>query len=376
MSKQNIPAVARQAIWLAHNKKCAYSGQVLDLRAMHIDHIIPESVLPDSEEYKLIQERFKLGINFSQYGFENMLPCAPGYNLQKGAELFDEPRIHFFLGIAAGKKQDIELNIARLNAEINKGKAVIVLHIFLESGKMTVDEVTSILAKHEGKSDHVFTLLETLEFLDSQKISEIKNSEIEVLRRMPIKLGQNDHIDGVELFRDDTSSIYVRTCEQYDEAIKSGYYGATTFDIKMQAFFEHQCGLLSAMLSARLPEVSYVSNPNKGITDLHLIPAKFLPEHGENFVPSEDLVTYQDMLDQGRLQIKQLKSNLLVVEFDHSVGQQVIEVARADFDGNGLEDILLFEYSYAVGGSFGAGSNLLITRKAEDSLFERLDLKC
>jgi hypothetical protein len=54
------------------------------------------------------------------------------------------------------------------------------------------------------------------------------------------------------------------------------------------------------------------------------------------------------------------------------MGQQLIEVARADFNGDGIEEILLFEYTWAIGGTFGAGGMRILTRKNEDALFEEV----
>ncbi|WNC89121.1 hypothetical protein RI103_15715 [Paraburkholderia sp. FT54] len=52
------------------------------------------------------------------------------------------------------------------------------------------------------------------------------------------------------------------------------------------------------------------------------------------------------------------------------MGQQLIEVARADFNGDGIEDVLIFEYAWATGGTFGAGNIRILTRESADGLFE------
>lgn len=52
------------------------------------------------------------------------------------------------------------------------------------------------------------------------------------------------------------------------------------------------------------------------------------------------------------------------------MGQQLIEVARADFNGDGIEDILLFEYCYATHGTFGFGGITIIISRRADGLFE------
>jgi len=68
-----------------------------------------------------------------------------------------------------------------------------------------------------------------------------------------------------------------------------------------------------------------------------------------------------------------VSQNLLRIE-SAAMGQQLIEVARADFNGDGIEDILLFEYCYATGGTLGFGGIKIITRLSSDGMFELVSL--
>jgi len=77
MSKQKLSATQREAIWLAHERKCAYTRELLDLSAFHIDHIIPESLLDQPSELATIKQALGLGDGFSVRGYENLLPCKP-----------------------------------------------------------------------------------------------------------------------------------------------------------------------------------------------------------------------------------------------------------------------------------------------------------
>lgn len=96
MSSQSFTAAQREAIWLAHSCKCAYTRETLDVSNFHIDHIIPESL---KENPVLMAETLsKLGLqqDFDLLGWENLLPCRPGVNLQKSVTVFELPHIHFF----------------------------------------------------------------------------------------------------------------------------------------------------------------------------------------------------------------------------------------------------------------------------------------
>ena len=94
---------------------------------------------------------------------------------------------------------------------------------------------------------------------------------------------------------------------------------------------------------------SLLSEPLVGITDLHLIPFAFFPvlERPPDPPPPE---TYQDVLDKGKLVVKRVNQNLLAVE-SGGMGQHLIEVARAGFNGDGVKEILVYEYCYAIGGT-------------------------
>ena len=42
MANQKFSAAEREATWLAHEKKCAYTRELMDVSSFHIDHIVPE----------------------------------------------------------------------------------------------------------------------------------------------------------------------------------------------------------------------------------------------------------------------------------------------------------------------------------------------
>jgi hypothetical protein len=48
MSSQKFSSAEREAIWLAHEKKCAYTRELLGVSDFHIDHVVPESLADDT----------------------------------------------------------------------------------------------------------------------------------------------------------------------------------------------------------------------------------------------------------------------------------------------------------------------------------------
>ena len=370
MSTQKFTAYEREALWLAHSKKCAYTREPLDMSSFHIDHILPESLVSNLTELEEVKSLLKLGAEFDIHGYENLLPCRSGANLQKGSIVFDEARTQFFLGIAESKKAEVLKNLEKISKRNIRGKALILLQQCLEGGQLSPSEVASILNEHKEQPDEIFHLIESLNLLNTEEIRTISKADIDELLSRQVQLGQNNYIDGVTLTNDMNETLYVRTCKEYNEAINSGYYAITNFDIKMSAFFEHQCGLLNAIKTATVSECSFIDDPRVGVVDLQLLPFSLFPLLGDVQDEDDTTATYQSKVNDGTINIKRIKQNMVCVEEKEGMGQQLIEVLRADFNGDGLEEILLFEYCYATHGTFGAGGIRILSRNTFDGSFE------
>lgn len=371
MAEQRFSAAQREAIWLAYEQKCAYTSEPLDISNFHIDHIIPESLIRNHNEYIKTKERLKLSDDFDPSGFENLAPIKPGINLQKGSLLFDETRINYFLAIAAQKKNKILDNLNRIERRRDRGRALILLQRCLEGGDITPSDVADILDKHGDQPFEIFKLIEGMKFSNAEEIRSIKKSDIADLRNRPIRFGANSHIDGVTLTNQNDEKVYVRSCAEYESAINSGYFAYSNFDNKMSIYFRHQCGLLKALESATTPKISYISEPRVGVLDLNLMPYGLFPYLTEPHVDAST-ATYEDKVRDGSLILKGVTQNKLVIQEPEGIGQMLIEVARADFNNDGIEDILLYEYGYATHGTLGFGGVTILTRRSAESPFEAL----
>ena len=79
--------------------------------------------------------------------------------------------------------------------------------------------------------------------------------------------------------------------------------------------------------------------------------------------------TYQDKVKYGELAVKSVSQNSVCIE-GYGMGQSLVEVVKSDFNGDGIEDILLFEYCYATHGTLGYGGVRILSRKSADGKFE------
>ena len=93
-------------------------------------------------------------------------------------------------------------------------------------------------------------------------MESIAKDEIDTLRDLPIRLGENDHIDGVTLTKRGTTRFM---CEPVENMIRHVSV-ATTLPVllnTMASFFKFPCGLLNALEKANLPEDRFYSQMPK-----------------------------------------------------------------------------------------------------------------
>ena len=369
MSIQKFSAEEREAIWDAHGRKCAYTGKLLDVSNFHIDHIIPESLAKDPAALECRIATFDLPANFDIHGYENLLPCQPRANLQKHDSLLSQTP--YFLSIAACKKAKIETNLDRIEKRNSRGKAIVLLQQYLERGDLTPHKVSEILQCYSEQPEAIFELIEGMQFADGTEVESITKADIEDLRDLPVHMGKNK-TDGVTLTKNKDEKIYVRTCREYDAALEGGYSPYSNYDIAMASWFKYSCGLLNLLQTATLSQQSFISTPKKGVFDIELLPLSVFPilsDYEQTYGYDIENVTYQDQVEKGLLKVTDMRHNWFSCE-DDVLKQHLTEVARADFNGDGIEDILFFESVHATQGSFRFYQIIILTRKSIDGKFE------
>ena len=252
------------------------------------------------------------------------------------------------------------------------------LTFILCSQNLHVQQSLAADPQHSNKtpqaSNVTFQLIENIQFADGTTVESIAKDEIDTLRDLPIRLGENDHIDGVTLTKTRDDKVYVRTCREYDDALKQDYYPSSNFDVKMSFFFKHPCGLLNALKKADLPKQKFISDAKVSILNLELLPFEMFTENlaRKSSWDERDLeTTYQDKIDNQELVITEKSQNVFHVE-GFGMGQMLKEMVRADFNNDGIEDVLLFEYHHVTKGTFAYGGIIVLTRKSTNGKFEVL----
>ncbi|ADD67547.1 conserved hypothetical protein [Denitrovibrio acetiphilus DSM 12809] len=362
MSKQVFTSFEREAIWTAYNRKCAYTGRQLEIDNFHIEHIIPESIAQNKNELDKIIRNFGLPNDFDIFGYENLLPSHPSANLTKGNKtLISTP---FFINLAIEKKPIIENNIKKLQEMASRSKFIMSIKQAFERDIITEQKMNELITLFDSKPNDAFNILVELEFKNKVVFNKVSKNEINELLNMPL-----DTIDKLFRTKDGKKEEYViQTCNDYFKALENGFYPFTTYDMARTTHLEQKCGLLKAIQDARLPLTSYISEPKKSILDTNLLSFNFFPWIAENSSRPIYRETYSDMIKRGEAKVISTTSHSITIEHA-GLRQSLTEVMRADFDNDGIEDILLFESYHVTQGTFGYGEIRIISIKEKDGNF-------
>lgn len=151
----------------------------------------------------------------------------------------------------------------------------------------------------------------------------------------PISVSMS-HPTDVEQARED-----VRNCAAYNRLKKEDWYAGSTREIRREAYFERACGILDYLRKAKAPRESFFENGRCSKEDMISMadgpPFKIIggPDDVAAVaidVASEDLVSESIIVNEAEQGIWQMSSTGQAV--------RVHEIAHADFDGDGVGDIL------------------------------------
>ena len=109
--------------------------------------------------------------------------------------------------------------------------------------------------------------------------------------------------------------------------------------------------------------------------NLKLIPLSLFPiltDYEQRYGYNIENVTYQDRVDEGLLKVTDSGDNWFSCE-DDGLRQHLTEVARADFNGDDIEDILLSEGVHATQGTYRTYDLIILTRKLMNGKYEKVE---
>lgn len=213
------------------------------------------------------------------------------------------------------------------------------------------------------RSGLAFRISVSLEFKGRVVSGSLRKSEIPALLDLPVRNGNSDLKEGygVEMTRPNYERFMVYSCRQWKKAQKEEAYAASTYDMAMEASLIHTCGLLLELQRTQLPVRSFVGNPKVTLANLNLLPAEILAFMPEDEKESERLRSVTVSKEVAPQDIEKAADKTLTLSYG-GFRQSFWEAVRADFDGDGVEDILVFTGGHAEGGTMGYADYMILTR--------------
>lgn len=214
----------------------------------------------------------------------------------------------------------------------------------------------------QGK-DITFKIMVTLKFKGLRLTGTLKQSQIPKLLQMPVRNGDTDpkRLYGVTLTWPNGNTHVVYTCQQWKQAVAAKAYPAFTYDMAMNGYYISTCTLLYSLQNATLPRISFISHPRVTLANLSLLPAQIL-----GFMPyskkKEDRLrslTIAQVVPVKKIKI--VNNNTLRLSYS-GLDQIFWEGARADFNRDGYEDILIYTFGHAIGGTMTYSDYFILTR--------------
>lgn len=140
MAKYKFSEAERQAIFNVHGPRCYINNELLTMKTVEIDHIVPESLEDDPEEFRKVLKQLGLPDDFKVNAFENWMPACRACNGKKLAMPWQPSLlVQLVLQRAREKAESVRRNANRLVTDKQLYNALSVLTAASEQGELPKD---------------------------------------------------------------------------------------------------------------------------------------------------------------------------------------------------------------------------------------------
>jgi hypothetical protein len=143
----------------------------------------------------------------------------------------------------------------------------------------------------------------------------------------------------------------------------------------MESSLVHTCGLLFELQNANPPRKSFIANPRVSLADLNLLRAEILSANSDDEEKEKEQVRGLTVSKAVAPEdIEKRSSKVLALRYG-GLRQSFWEAARADFNGDDIEDILVLTGGRAEGGTLGYSDYFVLTRTSPSGPLKLIEIK-
>jgi 5-methylcytosine-specific restriction endonuclease McrA len=375
MSDTSFDILTRAALWNSYGNKCFYCTEPLDWEDLEIDHILPERLMQEPEALRKVLTEYGLDAGFEVNGLSNLVPCHSRCNSRKLGKVFTKNVVLYYLSLTTPKVPAIQKEIDKLEKRKDKGKLLSKLYSALATNLIDVKELDRIVeeAKRADWSTKNVKIPLGVGFIDQVYDSFYLNSDVTALYDKPLLVGGAFY--SLTLRSEKDEEMEVSTLREWQDAVQKGYRTTDNASFKMSFVFRDLDELLKAITGAKMPKLSFVSEPWLNISDVNALSLKILPDV-EHLLSGDILAgkSVGDLVNEGRLKVTTKSPVGISIEFA-GFETSLTEQFRADFNGDGIEDIFVQGWGRAIGGTLGYGISGYLTRYSNTGLLDYIRQK-
>lgn len=362
----------RVAIWEAHGRRCAYTGDPIRFTDLEIDHVVPQRLRQRPEELRQTLHALKLPPDFDLDGIENLLPSSGRANRQKGGSPTDLRTAHA-LELARGKTRQIEQIRSRLEQEDQVALARLQLSMAIEQGGIRYSELQSLISELETNPS-IVQLSHPIVFADGEQMDRLTRSDVMSLLDKPISPRLHG-LEALTLVDAGGATQKVHTAREWLVAKKDGLYPKNNYNLKEEAFFLHVAVVTWAIQRSMPHEETFLAD--EGVESVEMLPPLLLPH-----VSGDDSRHLLELQSRGETVGSILESNGVVanksasfLSFDYEgMHTTMWEVMRGSFSGDSREEILVQKYERTLEGTYAIVRFIILQRTQPSGPLQFLEL--
>ena len=373
MSKTKFDNIIRSALWNSYNNICFYCNKPLEWDDLNIDHIVPEHLMENIQKFEKVIFEYDLNRDFNINALYNLVPSHSKCNFRKSGELFIKQTTLYYLGLTNKASNKVEKEIEKLKKRRNKGQIMSKLQSALATNLIDLKELQLLITSAEENNweNKKIKLPIGVEFVDEVYDLFYLNDDLAVFLDKKLLLGKV--FDSLELVNDIDEKRVVSTLREWKEAEKNNFYPLTTFAIKMSAHFTFLDELLTALSKAKMPKLSFISEPWIELDNLDFFSPNIIHDfEGKLKEYTDKGLSIGDLVRLGIVRKNPSDIYKISLEFN-GIETSYIEQFRADFNNDGIEEVFVRGWTQATGGTLGYGFTSIFSKTSKKQLIDEIN---